>query len=132
MRNKRFLASSRSTDAIESAAIAASGLCLVHCLGLPLLLVLLPGVIGLYVGSEIVHYAALALVAPLALFALRLGYRRHGALCPGVIGGLGIACLTFAVLPIAGERAEMLGTVAGSILLIAAHTINWRLRAAMA
>lgn len=115
-------------DIIEGTAVSASLLCLVHCVALPLLLLLLPGVLGLFAQSEAFHYAALALVAPAALAAFWFGYRRHHMRTPALLGFAGVACLGIALLPGIGEGAEVGITVAGSFLLLVGHMMNWRLR----
>ncbi len=114
---------------IEGAALSASLLCLGHCLALPLLLLVLPGVIGLFAQSAAFHYAALALVVPSAVTAFWIGYRRHHAVGPFALGLTGVFLLAFALLPGCSESAELWLTTAGSLLLITGHTINWRLRA---
>lgn len=121
-------AGDRRTNLIEGAAVSASLLCLVHCLALPLLLLLLPGIIGLFAQSDAFHYAALALVVPSAFAAFWLGYQRHRACGPVLLGLAGVASLVIALLPGAGEGVELWFTVAGSMLLIAGHMMNWRLR----
>ncbi len=108
--------------------MSASLLCLVHCLALPFLLLLLPGVVGLFAQSEAFHYAALALVAPAALAAFCLGYRHHRAPAPALLGLIGICCLAIAILPGVGDDTEVALTVAGSLALLVGHMINWRLR----
>lgn len=118
----------RSTNVIEGAAISASLLCLVHCLALPFLLLLLPGIIGLFARSEAFHYAALALIVPSAAAAFWLGYRRHRALRPTLFGVAGVGGLAVALLPGMTEGTETWLTVAGSLLLVAGHMMNWRLR----
>jgi len=116
-------------DIVESTAISASTLCMIHCLALPLLLFLLPGLLGAFFQSELFHIAALGLVAPAALAAFLLGYRRHGAAGPAILGVGGIACLVLAILnsdhALLGETAL---TVIGSLLLVAGHGWNWRKR----
>ncbi|EQB16885.1 MerC domain-containing protein [Novosphingobium lindaniclasticum] len=118
------------TDFVESAAISASTLCMIHCLALPLLLFLLPGLLGTFFQSELFHIVALGLVVPAALAAFLLGYQRHGAVGPALFGVAGIACLVMGVfLPIA-PLSEVGLTVAGSALLVAGHAWNWRKRTA--
>lgn len=117
-----------NANMIEGAAVSASMLCLVHCLALPFLLLLLPGFIGLFARSAAFHYVALALVVPFGLAAYSLGYRRHHAWRPVLLGVVGIACLVVALLPGAGEGAELWFTVAGSLSLMIGHALNWRLR----
>jgi len=100
----------------------------VHCLALPVLLLLLPGFVGLFAQSAAFHYVALALVVPAALVAFWLGYRRHRARYPALLGLAGATCLAVALLPGVGEGGEVWLTVLGSLLLVAGHTMNWRLR----
>lgn len=118
----------KRTSIVEGAAMSASLLCLVHCLALPALLLLLPGALGLFAQSEAFHYAALTLVVPAALAAFWLGYRRHGTVGPAALGAAGVACLVGGLLHSSIEDLETVLTVTGSLLLIAGHTINWRLR----
>lgn len=127
-RGQQDHAKDRRTNVIEGAAVSASLLCLVHCLALPLLLLLLPGVIGMFARSDAFHYVAVALVVPAALVAFWLGSRRHRARRPAFLGLAGMACLVVTLLPGIGRGAELGITVAGSLLLIAGHTMNWRLR----
>lgn len=126
-RNIRW-AGGRRADMVEGAAVSASLLCLVHCLALPILLLALPGMAGLFFGSEAFHPVALALVVPLALAAFRLGYRRHRTRRPALLGLAGMGCLIAALLPGFGKQGETGLTVAGSLLLVAGHVMNWRLR----
>ncbi|MGE4410254.1 MAG: MerC domain-containing protein [Sphingobium sp.] len=119
---------SARTDMIEGMAVSTSMLCLVHCLALPLLLLLTPGFLGLFLLSEKFHFIALALVVPSALAAFWLGYRRHRGALPALLGVAGAACLAGALLPPVGEAAETTITVCGSLLLVVGHGLNWRLR----
>jgi len=118
----------RRANAVEGAAVSASLLCLLHCLALPLLLLLTPGMVGLFIQSEAFHSVALALVAPSALAAFWLGYRRHRRRHPAWLGVAGVVCLVVALLPDQTESAEAWMTTAGSLLLLLGHVINWRLR----
>ncbi|MGK6355936.1 MerC domain-containing protein [Sphingomonas sp. DT-207] len=118
----------RLTDISEGIAVSASFLCLIHCLVLPFLLLLLPGILGLFVGSPTFHGAALAVALPAALIAFRHGYRQHRAPLPVLLGLSGSASLVAGLLPVMGEGAETVLTVAGSLMLVAGHALNWRLR----
>jgi len=121
-------AGQRPANVIEGAAVSVSLLCLMHCLALPILLLLLPGALGLFARSDAFHYAALALVVPAALGAFWLGYCKHRMRRPAILGFAGAACLAIALLPGVGEGGELWFTIAGSLLLIAGHAMNWRLR----
>lgn len=114
------------TNALEGTAIGASTLCLAHCLALPLLLLILPGSLAVFAQSEGVHAWILALVAPFALGAFLLGYRRHGRALPALLGVIGITCLAIALFPtFRGEPSQAI-TVAGSLVLVTGHILNWR------
>ena len=126
--NSSPVARERQTNVVEGVAISASLLCLAHCLALPLLLLLLPGALGIFAQSDAFHYAALILVVPAALAAFQLGYRRHRARRPALLGIAGVLCLVFALLPGATESGELWFTVAGSLFLVVGHMMNWRLR----
>ena len=120
--------SARQVDIVEGTAMTASFLCLLHCVALPLLLMLLPGVFGLIFRSDMFHYLALGLVLPSAAAAFGLGYLRHHAIAPPFFGLVGVGCLAVALIPGALESIEAPMTIAGSIFLLVGHMMNWRLR----
>lgn len=118
----------RTVDWVDRAAMAASLLCLVHCLAVPVLIALLPSLLaGVYVPEQI-HIAILLFAAPSAAFALTSGWRRHHRWLPPVLGAIGIFCIALGAIPLADAPAELPVTVSGSLLLIAAHLRNWQLR----
>lgn len=125
--NGRAAAKINRTDLIEAAAAGTSLLCLVHCLALPMLVLMLPAMLGLFVSSEAFHWVALFLIVPAALAAFYLGYRRHRAVLPTLLGTAGLVLLGLSLWPPLAV-AETGLTVAGSLTLIAGHGINWRLR----
>ncbi|RVT41214.1 MerC domain-containing protein [Sphingobium algorifonticola] len=100
------------------------GVCLVHCLALPLLFALLPGIGGLLPGHHFVHILLLAIAMPISGLALYNGWRRRGDRLAPVMGGIGLMVLSAAL--IVGEAGETPITMTGSLLLVAAHIRNWR------
>lgn len=107
-----------------------SGICMVHCLALPVFLSTLP----LWPVGEALHewlhpIFALLLV-PVTLTAGYAGYRKHRKLevwmwlSVGLVGVL-IAGVWGHLAP--GTVAETSLTVSGSVLLIIGHWRNWRL-----
>lgn len=108
---------------LDAAAISLSGLCLAHCLALPLLVVALP-VLGTIAQAEWLHWSFVALAVPVSLAAFhRAGRRAVLASCMAVAG------LVFLILGAAGwpqPHLEVPLTVAGSLILAAAHLLNWR------
>jgi hypothetical protein len=115
----------RTTGWMDAAAVGASALCLLHCLGLPMAVLALPSLAGAAGADEGVHAALLALAAPLALLALWRGWRAHGRVSPAVLGAAGLVLMALAL---AAHALEQTLTVAGVTVLAAAHLLNWRLR----
>lgn len=120
----------RKADRLDQAAICLSGACLVHCLALPVLMVLAPWVsLGVF-GEKWFHLALVVLVVPISLFAFRTGLRQHGdrgMLLPG-LSGLTLVSLA-AMLEFAHIGSHELAaavTSVGGVLLIIGHWRNLR------
>ncbi|QDG53105.1 MerC domain-containing protein [Persicimonas caeni] len=115
------------SKAFDSAGIVLSGMCVAHCLVLPIAVSLLPVVIGDALLHPAVHWGMLATVVPIALFALLKGYRSHKELFVLVAGAAGLLGLC-AAHPLAhalgGHHWETILTVAGGVLLTSAHVRN--------
>jgi hypothetical protein len=113
---------------LDQIAVALSGLCLAHCLLLPLVVVTLPFV-GQF-GNEHLHAEVLFVVIPVSGAALYFGFRRHNH--PGIVGSgfLALAILVFGATVAHsawGLLADRMLTVAGSVLLAVTHYRNFRL-----
>jgi hypothetical protein len=115
------------SSCLDGAAIGASLLCLVHCIGLPILFALLPALssIGLP-SSEWLHLALLLTAVPLSALALVGGYRAHGRIVPLALGVVGLAGLALGLALASMPGAETAFTVIGSLSLAVAHIGNWR------
>lgn len=112
----------------DGVALGVSIGCLVHCVGMPVLLALMPalgGVIGL---PEWLHLAAFSMAVPASALAMRTGYRRHGRALPALLGAKGLLLLGLGLLSGASFATETGLTVCGSVLLVVAHIRNWQLR----
>lgn len=102
----------------------ASGLCLVHCLAMPLLLIPL---FGLGHQGDAFHRAMVVIVTLPVLLALIPGYLAHRRWRVLALGGLGLAFFGAGVLvlgPRYGENVELVMAVAGGLLLFGAHYRN--------
>jgi hypothetical protein len=120
-----FAMTSRYADWVERAAFAASALCLVHCLALPLVLAALPVLSGILHLPEDIHRWVLLFAIPTSLTALVMGRQMGGPGYPIVMGLAGLGLLAVgAFVP----SIETPATVAGSVTLAFAHILNWRLR----
>ena len=112
----------------DYAGMAASALCLVHCLAMPLVLAAFP-LLGLKGEHHALHDALLLGVTAPVLLALVPGYVKHRdpvALSLGVAGLVSFLVAVFVLGPQMGEVAETVGAVLSSVLLMAAHLRNHR------
>jgi MerC mercury resistance protein len=116
---------SRPGHWLDLTAVGLSGLCLVHCLALPLVVALLP-FLAQYSDGHL-HLQMLAAVLPLSALALTVGYRRHRdrrILTAGCIAMLLLtigATVAHAQLGLTADRAF---TMAGSLTLAMTHYFN--------
>jgi len=122
------------TGKLDKTAVALSGLCLIHCLLLPLAIAVFP-VLGLsFVSHETFHQLILIVVLPTTVIALGVGVARHRSRSVAVLGLAGIAALiaaAFLVHEIGSESMERWVTVGGGLVLAAAHIRNFQLSRAL-
>ena len=111
---------------LDAIAIAASALCLVHCLMLPLLLVLVPTLTAILVVPESFHEAALVFAVPTSILALAAGFQRHRQLLPAIVVVPGALLLALGVWAVEARWEEATLTIAGALLLSIGHALNWR------
>jgi carbon starvation protein CstA len=119
-----------SQKKMDQAAIGVSMLCILHCIFLPLMLILVPVVWLQVLADESVHKFLVCIAFIISLVALSIGCKRHKGWHVLVLGITGFACLIFAVLfghDVLGENMERIMTVVGSCLVIACHIRNYRL-----
>jgi len=118
------------TRKLDQTAVALSGLCLVHCLLLPVLLALFPLIGFDFMGHETFHQLILIVVVPTTAAALGVGCWRHRSGLVALLGTAGVAALivaAFAVHAMGTLELERGVTVAGGLLLAAAHIRNFQL-----
>jgi hypothetical protein len=132
MENRMFhrqpAANAPGIDWIERAAVGASALCLIHCIGLPLLLAALPALSSLLPIPESFHVWVLAFAVPSSALALFAGRHHHRRAYPLTIGATGLILLATGALVLLGGPWETPVTILGSLCLACAHVANWRLR----
>ena len=120
--------SSGSSEVLDKVAISLSGLCLVHCLALPLAIVILP-FLGQF-SDDHLHVQMLIMVIPVSAIALALGFRRHRHVGIVIAGIAGLAIVTIGGT-IAHDHyglfADRLLTIIGSLVLAVTHYRNFRL-----
>jgi hypothetical protein len=110
---------------LDGFAICASATCMVHCLGLPLLLAAMPVIARRIDPGESFHLVVLLLAIPTSALALIGGWRTHRAAAPLAAGAAGLMLMALGLLL---ARYETPITVAGSLLLAGAHVANWAQR----
>ena len=124
------------SDSLRVRAVAdvvgamASGLCALHCMAVPITLVL--GSLGplIFLTDERFHEVLIWLVVPTAGLALSTGCLQHRDRAVFLLGAVGLLLLLASftgIKEIAGETGERAMTVFAASLLIAAHVRNFRL-----
>lgn len=111
---------------LDGLAIGASGLCLVHCIALPALMLILPALGALFVLPEDFHFWVLMAAIPTSAIALVFGYLHHRWLLPTLLASAGISLLIAAEAAFHGTSTETAVAVFGSLLLGTAHILNLR------
>ena len=113
----------------DKLAISLSLLCVIHCLALPLLLVLLPSTVALQLDNEAFHLWMVLAVIPSSLYALTMGCKQHRRYQFLAFGATGLFFLSLAIIGegTIGESWEKILTVLGSICIAYGHIRNFRL-----
>ena len=119
-----MLAKAILNGSMDRAAIALSGLCLVHCLATSVVLAVLASAGGLLV-APVVHEIGLSLAILLGIVALGRGVVEHGFMMPSAVGGLGLGVMSGALtMPHSG--LETVYTIIGVAILALGHDLNRR------
>lgn len=111
-------------SSLDLYAVGLSTLCLIHCLALPFLATLLP-LAAHFAENELVHQVLVLLAAPVSLWVVRKAWSTEGGgLFAGIaLTGLGLLLLGAFVGAVAAYEEPI--TVAGAVLLGAAHSWRW-------
>ncbi|NND71343.1 MAG: MerC domain-containing protein [Rhodothermales bacterium] len=111
--------------------MSLSGICVVHCLALPVAVSLLPMWTTMLDVHNWLHPLFAILLIPTTIIAGLAGYRRHsskfiaGLLATGLLIILVTGVLMHEEL---GTTREIVFTSIGSVVLIVGHLMNWRAR----
>lgn len=137
---------------LDRAAVCMAGLCLVHCLLTPVLLVVLPIIGTTFFVHESFHLWMILLVIPTTSVSIFLGCRKHKEYTIGILSGIGMTLLVLALFighPVGeghshghdhghvhnhtqygsggGIGTEAILTTLGGLFLAGAHIRNYRL-----
>jgi MerC mercury resistance protein len=105
-------------------AVSSSGLCMIHCLATPVLLIFVPVFSASFLGGEAFHAAILWFILPTSLVAMTLGCWRHKDRYVAVLCVIGLSVIVVAARfgdAAVGEIGERILTTVGSFILIAGH-----------
>ena len=119
-----MLASVIRNGAIDRLAIGLSGLCLVHCIGSAVLVMMLASAGGLLVDPKI-HEIGLMFAIALGMIGLGRGALAHGFLLPVAIGSLGLGTMAGS-LTLPHGVGEIFFSVLGVLVLALGHDLNRR------
>lgn len=114
----------------DKAAIGLSLVCAVHCLLLPVALVILPTLAASTFSDERFHQWMLMTVLPTSLLALTMGCQRHRNMSVMAMGLPGLAILTLAAFlghDWLGESGEKIASLLGASLIALGHFRNHKL-----
>ncbi len=120
--------SANQSDMLDKAAVALSGLCLLHCLLMPVIITVLP-LFGQF-SERHLHAEILVIVLPISLIALTIGFRRHAdkrIVGWGIVGLLLLIVGATLAHNLYGIVADRMLTITGSVILAVAHYRNSRL-----
>jgi len=110
---------------LDRAAIALSGLCVVHCLATAVLVAMMSAAGGLLL-SPVFHEVGLVIAIGLGVVALGRGIVAHGYMMPAAMGALGLGIMAGALSIHDHGGGEALWTVIGVGLLAFGHELNRR------
>lgn len=112
---------------LDALGLAISGVCLVHCIALPLAAVVIPAfTLGLDPRSDhAFHWLLLGLAVPISSLALWRGSLRSGDRRWLWLGSVGLALMLVGVLHAFGAESEVPVTSVGVTLLAFAHVRNF-------
>ena len=113
---------------MDAAAIVLSGVCLLHCLALPVALTVLPIVNVTLLDESTFHLIMMAVILPISIIALTIGCRQHKDKLTLVLGSVGLGILTITAIfghELLGLTGERIVTSIGGLILAAAHIQNY-------
>ena len=122
--------SMKTRPLLDGIGIFLSGLCVLHCLMVPLFLFFAPQIfLNYFPDEDLTHVLLLAFILGVAGVAFVTGYRQHGQIKPIIwmmYGMFFIVYATYFVHDHLGHVWEPIIAITGSLALIRAHYLNHR------
>ncbi len=119
----------RGRKYMDTAAVVLSGVCMLHCLALPIALTILPIVNVTLLDESTFHLIMMVVILPVSVVALSIGCRQHKDRLTLVLGSVGLVILTLTAIfghDLLGLTGERIVTSIGGLILAAAHIQNYR------
>ena len=110
-------------------AIGLSFLCAIHCLLMPIAILLLPSFLIASLQSELFHLLMFFTVLPNSIYALFTGYRKHKNIPTIVSGVIGLVLLSLATIlghESLGELSEKILLLFASCMIAFVHIRNYQ------
>jgi hypothetical protein len=105
---------------------------MIHCLVLPIILILLPTLTSTaFFSDERFHTWLLYVVIPISAFALVSGYFHHRNLFVVLVTSIGMSILVLTAFlghAVLGDKGEVIASVFGSVLVAYGHIKNFKSR----
>jgi hypothetical protein len=118
----------------DKLAIGLSMICVVHCLVLPMLLILVPPFSGLFaLDDEMFHQWMLYAVLPISIAALMIGHFHHCSYEVFLVGSIGLSLIILSATlshDVLGETGEVVLSILGSMIIAYGHFRNYQLSSA--
>ena len=114
---------------LDAIAVVLSGVCMLHCLALPLLLTISPILNVTLLSETVFHVLLLVFILPASVIGLTIGCRSHKDKITLVLGALGLSILTITAFfghQLVGLTGERILTSFGGLILASAHIQNYR------
>ena len=112
---------------LEGICLGLSGICILHCIAIPLIAFTFPTSGGLLIASEnVFHWILLCLAIPISGFAFWYSSQRHQATGTLILGSIGLLIMFVGASHLFGHEYEIALTVTGVIAVSIAHMKNLR------
>ena len=114
---------------LDAIAVVLSGVCMGHCLVLPLMLTVFPILNVNLLSETLFHLLMLVVILPVSVIALTIGCLFHKDAMTLVLGTLGLSILTITAFfghQLFGLNGERILTSLGGLILACAHVQNYR------
>ena len=109
----------------DALGLTLSGLCLLHCVALPIAALSAPTSLGLLAHEDsLTHIVLLALALPIGGVAFFSSWRHHRSSSTLIIGMVGLLIMALGVSHIFGHDNEITLTITGVITVAGAHGVN--------